>query len=147
MRILYLFHSLAHWGGIERILVDKMNYLASVLGYEVFMLTTDQGTHPQPFQLAEGVKLMDMGICFHQRYRYRGLKRLLVMQQLKLRFSRLLSEQLQSIQPDVIVCTTSTYIDLDILAHLKGNIPLVVESHSICQRTFGQGGWTHFFKD
>ena len=147
MRVLYVFHSLAHWGGIERILVDKMNYLVSVQGDEVFMLTTAQGSHSMPYQLAESVKLMALGVRFHQQYCYRGLKRLLVMHQLKLRFRQLLSEQLQIIQPDVIVCTTSSYIDLDILAHLKGTVPLVVESHSICQRTLGQGGWSHFYKD
>lgn len=147
MRILYVFHSLAHWGGTERILVDKMNYLVSAQGDEVFMLTTDQGTHSLPYQLAKGIQYEDMGIRFHQRYHYRGMKRLLVTHRLKSRFRRLLSEQLQKICPDVIVCTTSTYIDLDILAHLKGVVPLVVESHSICQRTFGQGGWAHFYKD
>ena len=78
MRILYVFHSLAHWGGTERILVDKMNYLVSAQGDEVFMLTTDQGTHHLPYRLAKGVQFEDMGICFHQRYHYRGMKRLFV---------------------------------------------------------------------
>ena len=45
MRILYVFHSLAVWGGIERVLVDKMNHLAKMYDDEVFMLTTDQGNH------------------------------------------------------------------------------------------------------
>jgi len=147
MRILYIFHSLVQWGGIERILVDKMNYLVSVLGDEAFMLTTDQGTHPLPYQLDKGVQYKDLGIFFYHRYHYRGLKRLIFSCQLKSRFSQLFLEQLQTIQPDVIVCTTSTYIDLDILAHLKGDLPLVVECHSICQRTFGQGGMIHFYKD
>ena len=147
MRVLYVFHSLAQWGGIERILVDKMNYLASLLGYEVYMLTTDQGTNPLPFQLSKGVHYKDLGIRFYQRYRYRGTERLIKTYQLKARFRRLLFEQLQIIQPNVIVCTTSTYIDLDVLTQIKGTIPLVVESHSICQRTFGQGGFLYFCKD
>ena len=147
MRVLYVFHSLAQWGGIERILVDKMNCLASMLGYEVYMLTTDQGTNPLPFQLTKGVHYKDLDIRFYQRYRFHGLGRLMKTYQLKSRFRRLLSKQLQIIQPNVIVCTTSTYIDLDVLAQIKGTIPLVVESHSICKRTFGQGGLSHFYTD
>ena len=147
MRVLYVFHSLAQWGGIERILVDKMNCLASMLGYEVYMLTTDQGTNPLLFQLTKGVHYKDLNIRFYQRYRFCGLGRLTKTCQLKSRFRRFLSEQLKIIQPNVIVCTTSTYIDLDVLAQTKGAIPLVVESHSICQRTFGQGGLSRFYKD
>lgn len=147
MRVLYVFHSLAQWGGIERILVDKMNYLTSMLGYEVYMLTTDQGTNPLPFQLTKGVCYKDLDIRFYQRYRFHGLGRLMKTYQLKSCFRRLLSEQLQIVKPNVIVCTTSTYIDLDVLAQIKGTVPLVVESHSICQRTLGLGGLSRFYKD
>lgn len=147
MRVLYVFHSLAQWGGIERILVDKMNFLASMLGYEVYLLTTDQGANPLPFQLTSGVHYKDLDIRFYQRYRFHGLGRLMKTYQLKSRFRRLLYEHLQIVKPNVIVCTTSTYIDLDVLAQIKGAIPLVVESHSICQRTFGQGGLPRFYKD
>lgn len=70
MRVLYVFRSLAHWGGIERILVDKMNYLSSVYGYDVYMLTTDQGCHPVPYQLNPKVHLEDLAINFHHKYRY-----------------------------------------------------------------------------
>ena len=72
MIILYVFRSLAHWGGIERILVDKMNHLVTMFDYEVFMLTTDQGNHPVPYQLEDSVHLEDLSIRFHQQYRYHG---------------------------------------------------------------------------
>ena len=51
MRLLYTFRSLAVWGGIERVLVEKMNHLYTMYGYDVFMLTTEQGNHPVPYQL------------------------------------------------------------------------------------------------
>ena len=76
MRILYVFRSLAHWGGIERILVDKMNQLATMYSYEVYMLTTDQGLHLVPYLLASEVHLEDLRINFHHQYRYGILKRL-----------------------------------------------------------------------
>ena len=67
MRILYVFRSLAYWGGIERILVDKMNNLVSMYDYEVYMLTTDQGDHPVPYELDARVHLIDLGIRLHQQ--------------------------------------------------------------------------------
>ena len=51
MKIVYLYSSLAIAGGVERVLVDKMNYFVSHYGYEVYMITSDQGQHPVPYQL------------------------------------------------------------------------------------------------
>ena len=140
MRILYVFHSLAYWGGIERILVDKMNYLASEYGYDIFMLTTGQGDHPIPYSLDPLVHLEDLNIRLHQRYQYHGLKRLLVNWKLTRLFKKRLAYQIIKLRPDVIVCTSASLLEIDIVTQLKGNIPLVIESHSICQQTIGQGG-------
>ena len=147
MRILYVFHSLAYWGGIERILVDKMNYLASEYGYDVYMLTTGQGKHPIPYLLNPLVHLEDLDIRMHQQYHYHGLKRLLVYWKLTRLFKQRLADRIKTIQPDVIVCTTSSYLEIDLLTKIKGNIPLVIESHSICQRILGQKGLRNRFVD
>lgn len=147
MIILYVFRSLAHWGGIERVLVDKMNYLVTMYGYEVFMLTTDQGNHPVPYQLEKGVHLEDLGIRFHQQYRYHGLKRLWIAWRLEKLFKQHLANRFQTIKPDVIICTTANYVDINILAKVKGSIPLIVESHSIYRRTLNQKGLRNRYVD
>lgn len=137
MRILYLFRSLAVWGGIERILVDKMNWLVSEYDIEVFMLTTDQGEHPIPYQIDERVHYEDFNINFHRKYQYNIIRRYRIALQMRQKYKTLLSKRLFEIQPDIIVCTTADQID--IVTELKGNIPLIVESHSICNRTIEQG--------
>lgn len=147
MKILYVFRSLAQWGGIERILVDKMNYLAAQYDYDVYMLTADQGVHNVPYLLEDCVHFADLGIRFHQQYRYRGLKRLIVVWRLSRLFKQRLSARLQEIKPNIIVCTTANYIDINILAELKGSIPLIVESHSIYRKTLGQKGLRHRYAD
>lgn len=147
MRILYVFRSLAHWGGIERILVDKMNHLATMFGYEVYMLTTDQGCHLVPYQLASEVHLEDLGINFHHQYRYGYLKRLLIARQKESLFEKLLSDRLKTIKPSVIICTTANYVDINIIAKLKGHTPLIVESHSICRMTLGRKGVLNRYAD
>lgn len=141
MRVLYFFRSLAICGGIERIMVDKMNYLVSMCGYEVYMMTSDQGKHPVPYPLDEKVHLEDLDIQFHHQYLYHGLKRLFVRKWMARLFESRLSKRIQDIQPDVIVCTTANYLDINVLVKLKGGIPLVVESHSICRQTIDHKGF------
>ena len=138
MRFLFLFRSLAIWGGIERVLIDKMNYLSSIYGYEVYMLTTCQGDHPIPYDVDRSVHLDDLGIQFHRQYQYRGLRKILDGYQRTLLFEKRLFERLSKIRPDVIICTTADPVNS--IARVKGGIPLVVESHSICSRTFGEKG-------
>ena len=137
MKILYVFRSLAVWGGIERILVEKMNILSTVYNYDVYILTSDQGDHPIPYHLEECVHMEDLNIRFHQQYQYPFPRRLFVARRLKLQYEQQLADRISKIQPDMIVCTTADHIDL--LVKLKGSIPLVVESHSICMRTIEDG--------
>ena len=139
MKILYIFRSLAVWGGIERILVEKMNQLVTMYGYEVYLLTTDQGNHPVPYRLEKGVHHEDLCIRFHQQYKYPIIQRQLVSNHLKKQFEQRLSERLSTIRPNIITCTTANYVDLGCIVRQKKNIPLVVESHSICRRTLGHG--------
>lgn len=138
MRILYTFRSLAVWGGIERVLVDKMNYLVNVYGYEIYMLTTDQGEHSIPYPIVENVHFEDLGIQFYKQYSFSGFRRLFDAWQRTCRFEKRLSERIRKIQPDVLVCTTSDPINSIVRA--KGSIPLIVESHSICTKTLGGEG-------
>lgn len=138
MKILYTFRSLAVWGGIERVLVEKMNNLVSMYGYDVYMLTTGQGAHPVPYRLEDKVYLEDIGIQFHLQYRYRGLRRLWEGWKRTRLFEKRFSEKINKIRPDVIVCTTADPVYS--IVKVKGDIPLIVESHSICSRTFGEKG-------
>ena len=137
MKVLFVFRSLAVWGGIERILVDKMNWLASKEDIDVYMLTTDQGDHPIPYQVCNNVHIEDLGISFHRRYQFGYLKRIVISYQMRHKYKKSLSDRINRIQPDVIVCTTADQID--IITEVKRRIPLVVESHSICSRTIEQG--------
>ncbi len=137
MRILYLFRSLAVWGGIERILVDKMNYFVSHYGYDVYMLTSDQGNHAIPYHLDESVHFEDLNIRFHQKYQYSVILRPFIVTHLKHLYEKRLAKRMFQIQPDIIVCTTADPIDS--IIKLKGKTPLIIESHSICSRTIEQG--------
>ena len=127
MKIVYLYPALAVWGGVERILVDKMNYLVRHYDYEVYIITSDQGQHVIPYDLDNKVHFMDLNIRFHQRYHYKWWHRPIIYRQLSQRYHALLKERLQTIQPEVLVCTSNQ--DMRPLLKVKGSVPLVVESH------------------
>ena len=50
----------------------------------------------------------------------------------------MLSERIRKIRPDVIICTTADPVFS--ITKVKGESPLVVETHSICTRTLGEKG-------
>ena len=127
MKIIYLYPSLAIWGGIERILVNKMNYLVRHEDYEVYMITSDQGQHSIPYDLDERVHLIDLNIRFHTRYRYKLWRRLIEYRRLSRKYHDQLRHLFKEIEPDVIVCTSAQ--DIRPLLKAKGHFPLVVESH------------------
>jgi len=128
MKIVYLYPSLAIMGGIERVLVDKMNYLVGHYGYEVYMITSDQGQHPISYKLDERIHFYDLEILSYTQYQYRGWKRLREGRRLCKLYHQRLKEKLKIISPDVLVCTTSQ--DVRGLLRIKGTIPLIVESHN-----------------
>ena len=54
-KIVYVMKSFAVKAGVERVMSDKMNYLAGQ-GYEVVMVTYEQGQHPDAFPLHPAIR-------------------------------------------------------------------------------------------
>ena len=130
MRIVYVTDAFAVWGGMERVLTDKMNFLADCCGFDIFLLTCNQGNHPIPFQLSDNVRCEDLNIRMHQQYSYHGIKRLYVRKQLQQTLKQRMQEALDRIKPDVIVCVKLDFVRL--LNQVRNHVPLVVESHTLC---------------
>ena len=128
MRILYVYSAWAIWGGIERVLIDKMNYLADEEGYEIFTITYNQGTNPIPFPLSSKVIYHDLNVLLYHYYRYHGLKKYYYKYKLEKLLIKRLQSEIREIMPDVIVCPRADMLDYILKA--KGDIPLIFESHS-----------------
>ena len=90
MKILYVTDALAIWGGTERIIVDKANYLAGHYGYDVHIVTANQGGHPVAYPLHPSVTHYD---C-RQMYRL---------------YEERLGAYIHSFQPDLIVSVSENY--------------------------------------
>lgn len=128
MRILYFYSAWAIWGGLERVIIDKMNYLANEEGYDIFTITYDQGLNPIPFALNSQIVHHDLNIGLYHYYRYRGFKKYYYRYKLEKLLIKRLQSEIRAIMPDVIVCPRVDLLDYILKA--KDNIPLVFESHS-----------------
>lgn len=131
MRIVYVHDALARIGGVERILADKMNYLAEH-GYEIYLITSAQGMHPLSFPLSNKVKHIDINVRFHLQYQYAYPKRLWVKWQMNRLFKKKFEQKISELDPDIIIGTT--YYKADAICHLKGRVKKIIESH--CAKSY-----------
>lgn len=130
MKIVYVTDAFAVWGGIERVLADKMNVLAGRYGWTVTLLTLNQGEHPLTYELHSDVKHVDLGVRTHQQYQFHGIARLIKRRNLGQVLNNRIRQVLAEIDPDVIVCVKLDFVN--VLTRLKGEKQLVVESHTLC---------------
>jgi len=146
MKILYVTDALAIWGGTERIIVDKANYLAGHYGYDVHVVTANQGGHPVAYPLHPSVIHHDLSIRFHLQYQYGGIKRFIKSRQMYRLYEERLGTYIQSFQPDIIASVSENYNRY--ILKKKGNIPLVYESHMSCRRRqFSTNGFVDHLRD
>ena len=127
MKIVYIIDSLALKGGAERIITEKMNYLATIYNYDVSVITYYQFHEPNTYPLSCKVKQINLSIPFYQQYRYSYPKRLC----LKWGFYRQLQIELQqtvnSINPDILIGVGYTLAD--VVCSIKCQAAKIIESH------------------
>lgn len=63
MKIVYCHCSLYNPGGMERVLLNKVRWLAKA-AHEVVIVTTDQQNHSPFYEFPQGVRLIDLGINY-----------------------------------------------------------------------------------
>ena len=140
MKVLYVENALAIHGGIERVITDKINWLAENGGSQVCLLIAGQGNHPIAFPLSSKVECHDLGIMFHQMYHYSVWKRCRLFFKLHQLYRQRMSAQIQAFSPDIIICTRLDFVG-DVIK-VSGNIPVVYESHeSYIVDKFERNSW------
>ena len=99
MRILFSTDQIYLHGGIEKVMAEKANYFADVLGYDVYILTTEQ-KHKKPcYLLSEKISLVDLAINY---VRVKSYFHPTNLKKIPSHFSRY-HKTIQQIQPDFII--------------------------------------------
>ena len=130
-KIVYVMKSFAVKAGVERVMSDKMNYLAGQ-GYEVVMVTYEQGQHPDAFPLHPAIRHLDLGVPFFPIMKYGLLKRLPKIRRLRQLFKARLQALLDAEQPDVLIVSTCSIKLMDIVLSAKTRARKMIESHAPC---------------
>lgn len=131
MKIMYIIKAFAMKAGLERVVSDKINYLAEH-GYEVSLITYEQGNHPLSFSLHTSVHFYNLDARFFKLSQLPLWKRPIVMWQMRRRFKKGLQQTVDIEQPDIIIATTYSMKILDIILSIQTKAHRLIESHIAC---------------
>lgn len=144
MKIIYILRSFALKAGTERVMSDKMNYLAEH-GYEVTLVTYEQGSHPKAFPLHPSIRHIDLKTRFYVIEKYGLLKRLIMMRRMRTLFRKRLQQTLDEVKPDYYVSTTYSINIIDIILSVRTQARKIIESHVACYTVMKSNNSNHQF--
>ena len=130
MKILYVVAGLALHGGVERVIVDRLNWIVENSNCEILLLSVYQGSHPMAFHLDSRIKYRDLNICFYRLYQYSGLKRFICEYKMHRLFQERLANEIRMFLPQIIGLTRLDFV-CDVIK-ASGDVPVIFESHSSC---------------
>ena len=116
MKLVYIYHSLAYKGGLERIFCDKMNYLVRKCSYDITFITYEQGNHPLSYNLDDRIKVIDLDTRFVSLFKYNVLLRFFKSISLK----RLLKKRLtETLKKSFVPHTSSISVNVSLIYHIN----------------------------
>ena len=127
MKIAYIYTALTSVGGVDRIIINKANYFADILEYDVYIITDSQAGRPPVFPLSPKVHHIDLETDFDEQYHYGIIKRFMCYRRLMKQYRKRLEETLKEIRPDIVLTTCGR--DMDFLTKLQDGSKKIGESH------------------
>lgn len=127
MKIVYIYTALTLMGGVDRVLINKANYLADTLGYDIYIITDSQCGKPTVFPLSPNVHHIDLEINFNEQYKYGIIKRFVFYKKQMKEYRKKLEQQIKTIRPNFVISTCGR--DLDFLTEIKDGSKKIGESH------------------
>ncbi len=128
MKILYIYTALTTFGGVDKILITKANYLADKLGYQVYIVTDSQAHRDVVFTLSPNVVHFDLDIDFGQQYYHNIFYRFFIYLKLIRIYKTRLTKYLNEIKPDIVISTLGR--DLDFITSIKDGSIKIGEAHT-----------------
>lgn len=129
MKLLFILKAFASIAGVERVMSDKMNYLAE-RGHTVMLITYEQGHHPLIYKLHKSIHHQDLDCRFFTLLSLSPLRRMYESKNMSKRFKKRLNEIINEFQPDTIIAPTYPINVIRELTETKGQARLIIESHT-----------------
>lgn len=127
MKIIFLIKAFALKAGVERLISDKMNYMAEQ-GHEIMLVTYEQGVHPDVFPLHPSIRRVDLDTRFFTLQKYALPRRMWEICRLQKIFGKRLQKVVDDFQPDIIHSTTYSIGLIKQILNLRTNAKLTMES-------------------
>lgn len=127
MKIVYCINGVYNSGGMERVLMNKANYLTDVFGYEVLIVTTEQKGRDTFFTFSPRIRFVDLGINYDDDKDNPLWIRLIK----KRKRQRIHKQRLEKLLNDekADVCISMFDRDVDFLYKIKDGSKKVLEYH------------------
>lgn len=126
MKILYCLAGTFNSGGMERIVVNKANWLAEH-GCEVTIITTEQNGRPNFFPLEEGIRRCDLDINYSETNSFGVIKKFFARQKLIRRHRKGLTRIINELKPDIVISTFGN--EVSFLPEIKDGSKKIAEIH------------------
>lgn len=101
MKLIYHINSLCNPGGMERVVLNKATWLVKH-GYEVEIVTTDQGGKPTFYEFPEEIRMVDLGINYSEDKGKNIFAHILSYLQKRSLHRKRLTEYLMSAKADIV---------------------------------------------
>lgn len=129
MKIAFILRTVVQAGGIQRVIIEKMNWLAE-RGHSVMLITYEQGSHPMQFQLDPRVNHIDVECRYFTIYKHPLLLRPFYIHLMKQKFKKRLQAIIAENGLDIIVMPHNIREFQYIIASMSSIVSVVYESHS-----------------
>ncbi|MDD7742674.1 MAG: glycosyltransferase family 4 protein [Prevotella pectinovora] len=126
MKITYIVEDFSENGGVERIVTEKANTLATEYGHEVSVVSVYDDKRRELYHLDESIKMVHLGVPFADKHHGKLIK-LISRTNTLMTAARRLNKTIKSLQPDIIFFTTTLGALLLPLCHTKAR--KIYESH------------------
>lgn len=103
MKLLYCIRSLCRIGGMERVLIDKINYLVKNFNYEIYVVTTDHENRDYFAPLDKNIKHIDLEINYLKDIDKNFFSRIPIYINKQKEHEKKLKKIIEEIKPDVII--------------------------------------------
>ncbi len=103
MKLIYCIASVHHPGGMERVLLNKLHWFVQQGGYDLTVVTTDQGGLPPFYAFPPEVKMRDLGIDYAVDNGRNPLAKIASYFRKRRRHRRRLASLLQQERADIVI--------------------------------------------
>lgn len=129
MKVAYIISSVRRMNGIERMFISQMNYLADEYGYDISLLTYEQGAAPVIYPLSSKVHHIDYNIKMFRVYRFSRWTRSFILLRWQIMLWKKMRVTLNKIHPDIVVCSSYNILEMLLVLSMK-DCRRLVQIHS-----------------